>query len=64
MTDAIVEEAKTFIASARNNDKPFFAYLPFSAPHTPFQARKEGLRLSGACQRSESTGLPGHDPPT
>ncbi len=41
ITDAIVDEAKTFIAAAQKNDKPFFAYLPFSAPHTPFQARKE-----------------------
>jgi arylsulfatase A-like enzyme len=41
ITDAIVEETKAFIASTQNNDKPFFAYLPFSAPHTPFQARKE-----------------------
>ncbi len=37
LTDAIVEEAKAFIASAQQNNKPFFAYLPFSAPHTPFQ---------------------------
>jgi len=39
-TDAIVEETKNFIASAQNNHQPFFAYLPFSAPHTPFQARR------------------------
>ncbi len=41
LTDAIVEEAKIFMASAQKSDKPFFAYLPFSAPHTPFQARKQ-----------------------
>jgi arylsulfatase A-like enzyme len=40
LTDAIVEEALTFIASAQKKGKPFFAYLPFSAPHTPFQARR------------------------
>jgi arylsulfatase A-like enzyme len=40
ITDAIVEETQTFIASAQENGTPFFAYLPFSAPHTPFQARR------------------------
>jgi arylsulfatase A-like enzyme len=40
LTDAIVEEAQAFIASAQQKRKPFFAYLPFSAPHTPFQARR------------------------
>jgi|TARA_B100001964_G_C14218952_1_gene594273 arylsulfatase A-like enzyme len=39
LTDAIVEEAKTFIKASKEQDKPFFAYLPFNAPHTPFQAR-------------------------
>lgn len=40
LTDAIVEETRIFIASAQRSGKPFFAYLPFSAPHTPFQARR------------------------
>jgi arylsulfatase A-like enzyme len=41
LTDAIVEEAIGFMDQSREQDKRFFAYLPFSAPHTPFQARKE-----------------------
>lgn len=41
ITDAIVEETKLFMAAAQQDGKPFFAYVPFSAPHTPFQARKE-----------------------
>jgi len=40
ITDAIVEETQAFVASAQRKGKPFFAYLPFSAPHTPFQARR------------------------
>ncbi len=40
LTDAIVAETKAFIGAAVVADQPFFAYVPFSAPHTPFQARK------------------------
>ncbi len=43
LTDAIVAEAKKFIADAGARKEPFFAYVPFSAPHTPFQARKEDV---------------------
>ncbi|MCB9185586.1 MAG: sulfatase-like hydrolase/transferase [Flavobacteriales bacterium] len=38
LTDRIAEEANAFID--RNDDKPFFLYVPFLAPHTPFQATK------------------------
>ncbi len=38
LTDAIVEETIRFINKA---EKPFFAYVAFNAPHTPFQARVE-----------------------
>lgn len=41
LTDAIVEETRHFIIEAGNRGQPFFAYVPFSAPHTPFQARSE-----------------------
>ena len=36
LTDQIAEKTINFIEST--GDKPFFAYVPFSAPHTPFQA--------------------------
>lgn len=39
LTDRIAEEANDFID--RNKEKPFFLYVPFLAPHTPFQATKE-----------------------
>ncbi len=39
LTDRIAEEAIDFID--RDPDNPFFLYVPFLAPHTPFQATKE-----------------------
>ena len=41
LTDAILEETLTFIDDALARDRPFFAYVPFNAPHTPFQAPRE-----------------------
>jgi arylsulfatase A-like enzyme len=54
LTDAIVEETKRFVSDARTRGRPFFAYLPFSAPHTPFQARSEDfLAVRGAADHNE-----------
>ena len=41
LTDAITDEALAFIEARADAGEPFFAYLPYSAPHTPFQARRE-----------------------
>jgi arylsulfatase A-like enzyme len=38
LTDRIAQEANKFIDE--NKDSPFFLYVPFLAPHTPFQATK------------------------
>lgn len=38
ITYAFGREAKTFIT--KNKNKPFFLYLPVTAPHTPYQAPK------------------------
>jgi arylsulfatase A-like enzyme len=38
-TDRIADAAVEFIAAHR--DRPFFAYLPFLAPHTPIRARAD-----------------------
>jgi arylsulfatase A-like enzyme len=40
LTDAIAREAVSRIHHAASSDDPFFLYVPFSAPHTPFQALK------------------------
>ncbi len=39
LTDAIAREANDWIKD--HKDAPFFAYVPFLAPHTPFQATKK-----------------------
>jgi arylsulfatase A-like enzyme len=38
LTDHIAENTISFIK--RNKDKPFFLYVPFTAPHEPFQAKE------------------------
>ncbi len=39
ISDILTDSAMTFIA--RNKEKPFFAYLPYNTPHTPFIAPDE-----------------------
>ncbi len=43
LTDAFAREAVSFIK--KNQDNPFFLYLPFNAVHGPLQAKKEDLEL-------------------
>jgi arylsulfatase A-like enzyme len=38
LTQKLADEASAFIA--QHKEEPFFLYVPFSAPHTPFQALK------------------------
>jgi arylsulfatase A-like enzyme len=39
LTETFADEAEAFID--RNKTKPFLLYVPFNAPHTPFQVRKK-----------------------
>lgn len=39
LTEKFAEEAEAFID--KNKAKPFLLYVPFNAPHTPFQVRKK-----------------------
>ncbi len=41
LSDAFAREAADLIRNASESENPFFLYLPFSAPHTPFQALRE-----------------------
>ncbi len=41
LTDLLAHEAVQFIE--RQGDDPFFLYLPFSAPHSPFQAEDDWI---------------------
>jgi arylsulfatase A-like enzyme len=42
-TDAFTDSAISFISSQKDN-KPFFLYLAFNAPHWPLQARPEDIQ--------------------
>jgi arylsulfatase A-like enzyme len=39
LTDAIRDRSIEFME--KNKDKPFFLYIPFTAPHEPYQAKQE-----------------------
>ncbi|HSG72728.1 MAG TPA: sulfatase-like hydrolase/transferase, partial [Planctomycetaceae bacterium] len=41
-TDLLAADAAKFIAESPK-DKPYFLYVPFNAPHSPFQAKEEDL---------------------
>lgn len=41
-TDLISNEAAKFILESKK-DAPFFLYVPYNAPHTPLQAKKEDI---------------------
>ena len=41
LTDLLTDEAISFVK--RNSRRPFFLFVPYSAPHSPFQARDEWI---------------------
>ncbi len=42
-TDLIAERAAKFIRAHASDDTPFLCYVPFNAPHSPFQAKPEDV---------------------
>lgn len=42
VTDLITEEAISFISSVPK-EEPYFLYIPYTAPHSPFQAKEEDI---------------------
>ncbi|MEL7499952.1 MAG: sulfatase-like hydrolase/transferase [Planctomycetota bacterium] len=42
-TDLIADAACEFIRKASSKNSPYFCYVPFNAPHSPFQAPEEAL---------------------
>ena len=42
-TDLIAGAAADWIADAAAGEAPYFCYVPFNAPHSPFQAREDDL---------------------
>ena len=45
ITDALSREAVNFVHLADRQDKPFFLYLAYNAPHSPLEAKEEDLAL-------------------
>ena len=43
-TDVFFNEAKSWMASCKASNKPFFTYLPLNAPHQPFYAPEEDIK--------------------
>ena len=44
-TDLIADRAARFVRSHATDAEPFLCYVPFGAPHSPFQAKQEHLPL-------------------
>lgn len=44
-TDLIADAAVRFIREHADESSPFLAYVPFNAPHSPFQAKEEYLPM-------------------
>ena len=42
-TDAVADYALSFLKEEKDTDKPFFLYLPFTAPHWPLHALPEDI---------------------
>jgi arylsulfatase B len=49
-TDLIAKHASAFIRKRAAGDDPFLCYIPFNAPHSPFQAKPEHLPLYQSLQ--------------
>ena len=47
-TDLITKEAVKSLKIYAKEEKPFFLYVAYNAPHTPFQAQKKYLKMYGA----------------
>ncbi|TWU39699.1 sulfatase-like hydrolase/transferase [Novipirellula artificiosorum] len=46
-TDLIADAAANWIKQSAASDTPYFCYLPFNAPHSPFQAPDEAIQRYG-----------------
>jgi arylsulfatase A-like enzyme len=44
LTDTLTGLGVDFIERSAKDERPFFLYLPYNAPHTPIQAKDEDLR--------------------
>ena len=68
-TDLIAKAASRWITAAAKKDAPYFCYVAFNAPHSPFQAKPEDLaryeRMGGNVSLVDGSGGKGKlDPAT
>ncbi|MGC6442113.1 MAG: sulfatase-like hydrolase/transferase [Rubripirellula sp.] len=56
-TDLIAEAAAEFITTSASQQTPYLCYVPFNAPHSPFQAPEEAIKRFESL--SELEGLSG-----
>lgn len=45
LTDDLARESIRFIEKHKNRDNPFFLFVSFNAPHTPYEAKREDLEV-------------------
>jgi len=50
-TDLIADAALSFIRKAAKEDAPYFCYVPFNAPHSPFQAKPNDIARYSKAQK-------------
>ena len=54
-TDLIADAAARWIREKSADDAPYFCYVPFNAPHSPFQAPEEAIKKYGKLSGKEKT---------
>lgn len=57
-TNLIASAASDFITQNAKKDSPFFCYIPFSAPHDPFQAPDEYIKRYADLDDTPNDGKP------
>lgn len=55
-TDLIANSAADWIRTQAANDSPYFCYVAFNAPHSPFQAPADAIRKFGKLNGNEKGG--------
>lgn len=57
-TDLITDAATQFIRTSAADDAPYFCYVPFNAPHAPFQAKPQDIaRFAANTDKAKSVDI-------
>ena len=54
VTDLITQESKRYLTEVRDKNKPFFLFVPYSAPHLPVQEERRWLDMYDGIIENES----------